>query len=145
MSEKQPESSTFKRMLSGLLLGAFIGFACAITVAYLRGLDFSSDPVATNQWLWPSVLRFAFLEAAPFGAISMAIASITLLREEELVSASIAILTVTIIFSLVGGGFIAPLSPLWLDGSLGFWATCLAIYAQSQRRGDQSGWEAYFK
>lgn len=145
MTEKGSDDGIFRRMLLGLLLGAFIGFACAVTVAYLRGLDFSSDPVATNQWLWPRVLRYAFLEAAPFGAISMAIASITLLREENLVSASFAILVVTTIFSLVGGGFIAPLSPLWLDASLGFWVTCLAIYAQRQRRGDQSGWEAYFK
>jgi hypothetical protein len=144
MTEKTSEGGILKRMLLGVMLGAIIGFACAVTVAYLRGIDFSSDPVATNQWLWPRVLRYAILEAAPLGAIYMALASITLLRAEKLVSAALAILAVTIIFSLVGEGFIAPLSPLWLDASLGFWLSCLAIYVQRDRRGDQSGWESYF-
>jgi hypothetical protein len=145
MTEKAPDDGIFKRMLLGLVLGFVGGFACAIIVAYLRGLDFSSDPVATNQWLWPRVLRYAILDAAPLGAIYMSLASISLLRAEKLVPATFAILTVTIIFALVGEGFVAPLSPFWLDASIGFWVACIAIRAQRERRRDQSGWEAYFK
>jgi hypothetical protein len=145
MTEKAPDDGIFKRMLLGLVLGFVGGFACAIIVAYLRGLDFSSDPVATNQWLWPRVLRYAILDAAPLGAIYMSLASISLLRAEKLVPATFAILTVTIIFALVGEGFVAPLSPFWLDASIGFWIACIAIRAQRERRRDQSGWEAYFK
>jgi hypothetical protein len=144
MSAPSSDNGTFNRMLLGLLLGSITGFACAVVVAYLRGIHFSSDPVATNQWLWPRVLRYAALETAPLFAIYMSVAAISLLRSEKLIPAAFAILAVMIVFTLVGEGFVAPLSPFWLDASIGFWVACLAINVQRKRRSDQSGWESYF-
>ncbi len=131
-------------MLFGFAFGAIGAVILVIVIAYLRGIDFTSEALATNPGLWPSVLSYAIFQAAPLGAIYMAIASITLLRSEKLVQAGVAILVVTIFVSLVGEGFVAPLSPLWIDSSAGFWIACLAIYAQRSRRRDQSGWQSYF-
>lgn len=74
----------------------------------------------------------------------MAIASISLLRSENLVTAALAILVTTAIISLVGEGFVAPLSPFWVDASVGFWIACIAINVQRKRRSERSGWESYF-
>jgi hypothetical protein len=139
-----PDDGIFRRMLLGFGLGALGAVAFVIIIAYLRGLDFATEPLATDPGLWPSVLSYAIFQAVPLGAIYMAIASITLLRSEKLVQAGLAILVVTIFVSLVGEGFVAPLSPLWIDASAGFWVACLAIYAQRSRRRDQSGWQSYF-
>jgi dipeptide/tripeptide permease len=123
-----------RRMLFGFAFGAIGAVVLVIVIAYLRGIDFNSEPLATNPSLWPSVLSAAFFQAAPLGAIYMGTASITMLRAEKLVPAGLAIWVVTMIFALVGEGFIAPLSPLWVDASIGFWVACLAISAQHSRR-----------
>jgi hypothetical protein len=130
MTQNQAKNSIFQRMLFGFGFGALGAIALVIGIAYLRGIDFASEPLATNPGLWPSVLSYAILQAAPLGAMYMAIASVTLLRREKLVSAGLAILVLTFIVSLVGEGFVAPLSPLWVDASAGFWVGCIAIAAQ---------------
>ncbi|HKW44670.1 MAG TPA: hypothetical protein VJN22_03375 [Candidatus Eremiobacteraceae bacterium] len=142
--ERAPDDFIFKRMTLGLCAGAVVGLLFAIVVAYLRGIEFSSVPVANHPELWPAALGYAVSKSAPMVAIYMTIASISLLREENLVSAAFAILIVMIVFALVGEGFIAPLSPLWLDASIGFWVACVAIYVKRRRRDEQSGWESYF-
>jgi hypothetical protein len=139
-----PDDSIFRRMLIGFGLGALGAIVFFVVIAYLRGVDFASEPLATNPGLWPAVLSNAIYQAAPLGAIYMAVASISLLRAEKLVPAGLAILLVTIFVSLVGEGFVAPFSPLWIDASAGFWIACIAINVQRKRRTERSGWESYF-
>ena len=139
-----PEDTTIRRALLGFGLGAIGAIALVILITYLRGLDFTSKPLATDPSLWPAILSYAIFQAAPLGAIYMAIASISLLRSENLFTAALAIFVTTAIFSLVGEGFVAPLSPLWLDASIGFWVACIAISVQRKRRSESSGWESYF-
>jgi hypothetical protein len=129
-----PNERVIRRMTFGFVFGAICAVVLVIAIAYLRGIDFTSEPLATNPGLWPSVLSYAIFQAAPLGAIYMAIASVTLLRKEKLVSAGLAIMVLTFIVSLVGEGFVAPLSPLWVDASAGFWVGCIAINAQHGRR-----------
>jgi hypothetical protein len=138
------DDSNFRRMLFGFGLGALGAIALVIVIAYLRGVDLASKPLATDPTLWPAVLSYAIFQAAPLGAIYMAIASISLLRSENLVTAALAIFVTTAIISLVGEGFVAPLSPLWIDASVGFWIACIAINVQRKRRNERSGWESYF-
>ena len=138
------DDGILRRALLGFGLGAIGAVALVIVVAYLRGLDLSSEPAATNSDSWPAILSYAILQAAPLGAIFMAIASISLLRSENLLTAGLAIFVTTAIFALVGEGFVAPLSPLWVDASVGFWIACIAINLQSKRRRESSGWESYF-
>jgi hypothetical protein len=130
-------------MLLGFGLGALGAIALVIVIAYLRGVDFASKPLATDPSLWPAILSYAIFQAAPLGAIYMAIASVSLLRSENLLTA-LAIFVTTAIISLVGEGFVAPLSPLWIDASVGFWIACIAINVQRKRRSERSGWESYF-
>jgi hypothetical protein len=139
-----PEDTTIRRALLGFGLGALGAIALVIVIAYLRGLDFASTPLASDPTQWPAILSYAILQAAPLGAIYMAIASISLLRAENLVTAALAIFVTTAIISLVGEGFVAPLSPLWIDASVGFWIACIAINVQRKRRSERSGWESYF-
>ena len=139
-----PDDSIFRRMLLGFGLGALGGFVCAFIVAYLTGLDFMGEPLSTNLWIWPKVLRFAILQAAPLGAVYASLASISLLRAERLAPATIAALVVSVMFCLVARGFELPFAPMWLAASLGFWITCIVIRARRDRSGEQSGWQSYF-
>jgi hypothetical protein len=138
------DDSTFRRMLLGFALGALGGFACAFIVAFLVGLDFMGEPLSANLWIWPKVLRFAVLQAAPLGAAYVSLASISLLRAEKLPPVTSAALIVSVLFCLVARGFELPFAPMWLAASLGFWITCIVINARRSGRRDQSGWESYF-
>ena len=86
-------------MLLGFGLGALGAIALVIVIAYLRGVDFASKPLATDPSLWPAILSYAIFQAAPLGAIYMAIASVSLLRSENLLTA-LAIFVTTAIISL---------------------------------------------
>jgi hypothetical protein len=96
-----PEDTTIRRALLGFGLGAVGAIALVILIAYLRGVDFASTPLASDPTQWPAILSYAILQAAP-------------------------------------------LSPLWLDASIGFWVACIAISVQRKRRSESSGWESYF-
>jgi len=81
--DSDPDDGMLRRALLGFGLGALGAIALVIVVAYLRVLDFASEPLATNSELWPTILSYAVFQAAPLGAIYMAIASISLLRSEK--------------------------------------------------------------
>jgi hypothetical protein len=100
--------------------------------------------LTTNAGLWPMVFYNALTKGAALGAIYLPIAYLLFLRREKLLPALLGACVGTVLFGIVGL-LAGPFAPLALSASLGFWLSCLAMYAQRERRGDQSGWESYFR
>jgi len=131
------------RALGCVPLGAVAGFICAIVILYIRGTGLQPG-LMTNAALWPSVFYLALTKGATLGAIYLPIAYLLFLRREELLPALLGACVGTVLFGIVGL-LAGPFAPLALSASLGFWLSCPAMYAQRERRGDQSCWESYFK
>jgi hypothetical protein len=122
------------------LIGAALGFACAVVI------------LAAPTWIWSDAIGppgadiwwTAFSHGALFGAISYPLARLTLLEKENQVNATIAVCAVGVVFGLIafrlGGPSIAGIA-----APFGFWAMCALIYQRRMRDRNRSDFGSYFR
>ena len=144
-SKREPEDSTsfrsvavWWRALTCVPIGAVFGFACSVVILCVRGADPMSGP---GPW---SYTLFMATRGALFGAVYMPVAYLVFLRKEKLSSALIGVAIGTILFGIVGLKFVGIFAPAILNASIGFWGSCMAIYARREQNRNDDGWQGYY-
>lgn len=130
------------RALTCVPLGALMGFVCTLAILAGRGI-YSPIPM-TGEDAWQLAIAVAISRGALLGAIYLPFAYLIFLRKERLIGALVGISVGTILFGIVGIKFVGPAGPIALSASLGFWLSCIAIYANRERRRNEYGWQGYF-
>jgi len=138
-SNREPEDPTslrsiavWWRALACVPIGAVFGFVCGLIILSLRAVPFLNalDLAATVGTVW--------------GAVFVPIAYLIFLRKERLLNALIGVAIGTILIAVFGLRFVGPFAPVSISASVGFWLSCIAIFANSERRRRDDGWQGYF-
>jgi hypothetical protein len=121
------------RALTCVPVGAAFGFVVGFVILSARGVH-----GAEAGYL-------AATDGALYGAICVPIAYLIFLRKEHLLNALIGVAVGTILIAVFGLRFVAlPGAPVALAASIGFWLSCIAIYANRERLRQDDGWQGYF-
>ncbi|HLJ82989.1 MAG TPA: hypothetical protein VKT51_02280 [Candidatus Eremiobacteraceae bacterium] len=127
------------RALTCVPVGAIFGFVCALVILSLRGVHAIEPPLALPQSLY-----LAATVGTLWGAVYVPIAYLIFLRKERLLNALIGVAIGTILIGVFGLRFVGPFAPVTISASVGFWLSCIAIYANRERRQHDDGWQGYF-
>jgi hypothetical protein len=142
---RDPDVTSFRsvavwwRALTCVPIGAVFGFVCGWIILSLRGLNSIDPPLSLPQSLY-----LASSVGTVWGAVCVPIAYLIFLRKERLLNALTGVAIGTILIAVFGLKFMGPFAPVTISASIGFWLSCIAIYANTERRRRDDGWQGYF-
>jgi hypothetical protein len=127
-----------------VIVGGVLGFACGVAIlasrSFVRGDTFDAYYLLP----WRDILELARTFGIVTGAFYYTLASMTLLKKEDLVKATIiawlaAFVCGSIAYLIAGLNFIV------FGTSVGFWSVCTAIYRRQHSVEKAAGFGSYFR
>lgn len=127
-----------------IIVGGVLGFACCVAIlasrSFVRGDTFDAYYLLP----WRDILELARMFGIVTGALYYSLASMTLLKKEDPVKATIIAWLAAFVCGSIAY-LIAGLSFVVFGASVGFWSVCTAIYRRQQDNQKSAGFESYFR